>query len=51
SFNRVFEEVNLKGETFVDAEWMAYLGAYRHLRVVNIAGCKSVNNSALWHFA
>lgn len=50
-FQQSVEEVNLKGLTFVDTEWLAYLGAYRHLRLVNLADCKAVNNSALWNLA
>ncbi|XP_057860227.2 uncharacterized protein LOC131068958 isoform X2 [Cryptomeria japonica] len=51
AFQQSIEEVNLKGETLVDAEWMAYLGAYRHLRVANLADCKAMNDSGLWHLA
>lgn len=50
-FQQSVEEVNLKGEIFVDTEWLAYLGAYRHLRLANLADCKAVNNSALWNLA
>lgn len=50
-FRQSVEEVNLKGEAFVDTEWLAYLGAYRHLRHVNLADCKAVNNSAIWNLA
>lgn len=32
----------------MDAEWMVYLGAFRHLRCLNLADCRGVNNSALW---
>eukprot|EP01018_Ginkgo_biloba_P000478 Gb_25137 [translate_table: standard] len=48
-FQQSVEEVNLKGEISVGAEWIAYLGAYRHLRVLHLADCKAVNSSALWN--
>lgn len=42
------EEVDFHGENCVDAEWMAYLGAFRYLRALKLAGCRGINNSALW---
>ncbi|KAB1209884.1 F-box/LRR-repeat protein 16 [Morella rubra] len=42
------EEINLRGENTVDAEWMAYLGAFRNLRSLNVADCHRVTSSALW---
>lgn len=47
-FQHCVEEINLKGENLVDAEWMAYVGAFRHLRVLNMADCRGIANSALW---
>ncbi|XP_077227945.1 leucine-rich repeat (LRR) family protein isoform X2 [Tasmannia lanceolata] len=47
-FQHSIEDIDLKGESFVDAEWMAYLGAFRHLRTLNIADCRGITNSALW---
>lgn len=32
----------------MDAEWMAYLGAFRNLRSLNVADCHRVTSSALW---
>lgn len=32
----------------MDAEWMAYLGAFRNLRALNVADCHRVTSSALW---
>jgi hypothetical protein len=32
----------------VDAEWLAYLGAFRYLRVLKMADCKNVNSAAVW---
>nr|KYP58696.1 Internalin-I [Cajanus cajan] len=47
-FKHCVEEVDLRGENSVDAEWMAYLGAFRHLRCLNLADCHRINSSALW---
>uniref|UniRef100_A0A1D1Y438 Internalin-I n=1 Tax=Anthurium amnicola TaxID=1678845 RepID=A0A1D1Y438_9ARAE len=47
-FQHCVEEVDLHGDNYVDAEWMAYLGAFRSLRVLNLAGCRAISNSALW---
>ncbi|KAK9668393.1 hypothetical protein RND81_13G057300 [Saponaria officinalis] len=45
------EEVDLRGENSVDAEWIAYIGAYRYLCSLNVAGCNRINNSAIWPLA
>ncbi|KAL6556440.1 hypothetical protein OROGR_005728 [Orobanche gracilis] len=42
------EEVDLKGESCVDAEWLAYLGAFQCLRSIILADCLKISNSALW---
>ncbi|KAK1286604.1 hypothetical protein QJS10_CPB20g02019 [Acorus calamus] len=47
-FQHSVEEVDLKGENCVDAEWMSYIGGFRHLRALNLAGCRGITNSALW---
>lgn len=47
-FKRSAEEVDLRGENHVDAQWMAYLGAFRYLRYLNVADCHRITNSALW---
>lgn len=47
-FKHSVEEINLRGKSYVDAEWMAYLGAFRYLRVLTLADCQKINNSALW---
>jgi hypothetical protein len=47
-FKHSAEEVDVKGDNSVDAEWMAYLGGFRHLRYLNIAECYRINSSALW---
>ncbi|KAH9625421.1 hypothetical protein KSS87_011907 [Heliosperma pusillum] len=45
------EEIDLCGENSVDAEWMAYIGAYRYLYSLNVAGCNRINNAAIWPLA
>ncbi|KAG8375102.1 hypothetical protein BUALT_Bualt10G0065400 [Buddleja alternifolia] len=47
-FKYSVEEIDLRGESCVDAEWMAYLGAFRYLRSMILADCHRLNNSALW---
>ncbi|XWS50080.1 hypothetical protein CRYUN_Cryun12cG0057600 [Craigia yunnanensis] len=47
-FKYSVEEIDLRGENCVDAEWMAYLGAFRYLRSLNLADCHRINNSAIW---
>lgn len=42
------EEIDLRGENYVDAEWLAYLGAFVYLRSLNLADCHRITNSALW---
>ncbi|XP_064968719.1 receptor like protein 28-like isoform X2 [Musa acuminata AAA Group] len=50
-FQNSAEEIDLKGESSVDVEWLAYLGAFRHLRRLNLANCRAVNNSAIWYLS
>ncbi|KAI3422973.1 uncharacterized protein J3R85_011490 [Psidium guajava] len=47
-FKSCVEEVDLRGEISVDAEWMAYLGGFRYLRCLNVADCHRITSSALW---
>ncbi|XP_020269210.1 uncharacterized protein LOC109844543 isoform X3 [Asparagus officinalis] len=47
-FQHCVEEVDLSGESSVDAEWMAYLGGFRNLRILKLSDCRSLNNHALW---
>ncbi|KAL3844482.1 hypothetical protein ACJIZ3_001885 [Penstemon smallii] len=48
-FKYSIEEIDLRGESCVDAEWMAYLGAFRYLRSMVLADCQRINNSAFWN--
>ncbi|KZV31512.1 toll-like receptor 3-like [Dorcoceras hygrometricum] len=41
-------EIDLRGESRVDAEWMAYLGAFQYLSSLFLADCHKINDSALW---
>ncbi|XVF12981.1 hypothetical protein REPUB_Repub08aG0167200 [Reevesia pubescens] len=47
-FKYSVEDIDFRGENCVDAEWMAYLGAFRYLRSLNLADCHRINNSAIW---
>ncbi|GLT90774.1 hypothetical protein SLE2022_086920 [Rubroshorea leprosula] len=47
-FKYSVEEIDLRGQNSVDAEWMAYIGAFRYLRYLSLADCHRVTNSALW---
>lgn len=47
-FARSVEEVDLSGFLAVDAEWLAYLGSFRYLRMLKLADCKNVDNDAVW---
>ncbi|KAD5508248.1 hypothetical protein E3N88_15951 [Mikania micrantha] len=47
-FKYSVERIDLSGENSVDAEWMAYLGAFQYLHSLNISDCHRINSSALW---
>ncbi|CAN1254383.1 F-box protein At3g58530 [Linum perenne] len=47
-FKNSVEDVDLRGENTVDAEWMAYIGAFRYLNSLNLSDCHRINSSALW---
>nr|GME06785.1 toll-like receptor 13 [Ipomoea batatas] len=47
-FKHCVEEVNLKGENSVDAEWMGYLGGFHYLRTLNLSYCRKISSSFLW---
>lgn len=48
-FQSCVEDVNLSGLAVVDASWLAYVGAYTHLRSLNLSACKNVTDASLWH--
>ncbi|XP_050227209.1 uncharacterized protein LOC126676917 [Mercurialis annua] len=47
-FKLSVEVVDLRGDNAVDAEWLAYLGAFRYLRYLNLADCHRITSSAIW---
>uniref|UniRef100_A0ACD5TKH1 Uncharacterized protein n=1 Tax=Avena sativa TaxID=4498 RepID=A0ACD5TKH1_AVESA len=47
-FRYSVEEIDFSGNITVDAEWVAYLGAFRYLKVLKMADCKNVNSAAVW---
>ncbi|KAJ8764918.1 hypothetical protein K2173_010383 [Erythroxylum novogranatense] len=47
-FKHSVEVIDLRGENKVDAEWMAYLGAFQYLRSLNLADCHRITSPALW---
>ncbi|KAM7491482.1 hypothetical protein LguiA_034403 [Lonicera macranthoides] len=50
-FKYSIEEIDLRDESSVDAEWLAYIGSFRYLHSLNVADCHKINNSALWPLA
>ncbi|CAL8087321.1 unnamed protein product [Prunus armeniaca] len=50
-FKHSVEELDLRGESSVDAEWIAYIGAFRYLRSLNLFDCRRLTTSALWPIA
>jgi hypothetical protein len=47
-FQHTVEEINLSGESMVDGEWLAYLGAFRCLHSLKLADCRGVSSSSIW---
>ncbi|MED6126246.1 hypothetical protein PIB30_076462 [Stylosanthes scabra] len=47
-FKQSAEEIDLRGDNSVDAEWIAYLGAFRQLRYLNLSDCHRITCSSLW---
>ncbi|XP_071698650.1 uncharacterized protein [Rutidosis leptorrhynchoides] len=47
-FKYSVEKLDLRGESSVDAEWMAYIGAFHYLCSLNVSYCHRINSSALW---
>lgn len=50
-FKNTLEKIDLSGQSTVDLEWMAYLGAFPYLHSLNLAGCPKVTSSAIWPIA
>ncbi|KAL8138947.1 hypothetical protein V2J09_004948 [Rumex salicifolius] len=47
-FKSSLENIDLSGEQSVDAEWIAYIGAFSYLHSLNLADCHRVTTSSLW---
>ncbi|KAK2966513.1 hypothetical protein RJ640_019042 [Escallonia rubra] len=47
-FKHSMERIDLRGESYVDAEWMAYIGAYPYLQSLSVADCPKISSSSLW---
>lgn len=47
-FKFCVDGIDLRGASYVDAEWMAYIGAFDHLHSLNLSDCNKINNSAIW---
>lgn len=50
-FKNTLEKIDLSGQSTVDLEWMAYLGAFPYLHSLSLAGCPKVSSSAIWPIA
>lgn len=50
-FKNTLEKIDLSGQSIVDLEWMAYLGAFPYLTSLSLAGCLKVSSSAIWPIA
>ncbi|XP_050377535.1 receptor-like protein 53 [Argentina anserina] len=50
-FKNSVEEIDLRGDNNVDAEWFAYIGAFRYLRSLNVSDCRKITSSAVWALA
>ena len=42
------ENIDLRGESSVNGEWMAYIGGFVNLFSLNLSDCPRINNSTLW---
>ncbi|ESQ54962.1 hypothetical protein EUTSA_v10024706mg [Eutrema salsugineum] len=47
-FKHSVENIDLRGESSINAEWMAYIGGFVNLLSLNISDCQRINNSTLW---
>lgn len=50
-FQNTVEKIDLRGQSAVDAEWMAYIGAFRYLCTLNVADCHKIGSAAIWPLA
>lgn len=47
-FKHSVEKIDLRGESSINAEWMAYIGGFVNLYSLNLSDCLRINNSTLW---
>ncbi|XP_010445164.1 PREDICTED: uncharacterized protein LOC104727789 [Camelina sativa] len=47
-FKHSVEKIDLRGESSINAEWMAYIGGFVNLLSLNLSDCLRINNSTLW---
>ncbi|XP_010541620.1 PREDICTED: toll-like receptor 13 [Tarenaya hassleriana] len=47
-FKHCVENLDLRGESSIDAEWMAYIGAFVNLFSLNLSDCHRIHSSTLW---
>ncbi|KAJ4899622.1 Leucine-rich repeat (LRR) family protein [Raphanus sativus] len=47
-FKHSVEKIDLRGESSVNGEWMAYIGGFVNLYSLNLSDCPRINNSTIW---
>ncbi|CAA7037405.1 unnamed protein product [Microthlaspi erraticum] len=47
-FKHSVEKIDFRGESSINAEWMAYIGGFLNLSSLNLSDCPRINNSTLW---
>ncbi|CAN8230808.1 unnamed protein product [Cochlearia groenlandica] len=47
-FKYSVENIDLRGESSVNGEWMAYIGGFVNLLSLNLSECPRINNYTLW---
>lgn len=47
-FKHCVDEVNMKGNGSVDAEWMAYIGGFSYLHTLDLSHCRKITSSSIW---
>ncbi|EOA18339.1 hypothetical protein CARUB_v10006858mg [Capsella rubella] len=47
-FKHSVENIDLRGESSINAEWMAYIGGFANLLSLNLSDCQRINSSSLW---
>ncbi|XP_074588977.1 uncharacterized protein LOC141844905 [Curcuma longa] len=51
NFQNSVENIDLRGENSVSAEWLVYLGGFHYLSKLNLSDCKRINDAAIWYLA